>query len=80
MAEQSTEQGRPGEPEAGRKETQSPKTQPAGLIAMIPNQVLPEESKRHLWAARREFLLAMRSLTDAALGRLESLARARRKA
>ncbi len=77
MAEQRPEQETP---EAKRREAREAETRPAGLIAMIPNQVLPEEGKRHLWAARREFLLAVRSLANASVGMLESVTKGRRRA
>lgn len=42
-------------------------TPSAGLIALLPDWIVPEEGKRHLWQARREALLAARSLVAAAL-------------
>ena len=42
-------------------------------------QLLPVEAKAHFKAARKETLLAMRSLLDAAIGRLERSEEARGK-
>ncbi len=41
---------------------------------------LPEETRQHLRAARRERMLAMRSLIDAAIKRLDEGDKSRRKA
>lgn len=38
-------------------------------------QVLPEETVHHLYAAQREQLLALRSLVDTAIHRLEEMER-----
>lgn len=51
---------------------------PGGLIALIPDSILPPESKQHLWIARREMLLAGRSLVRAAVYRLQDSLRMRR--
>jgi len=42
-----------------------------GLADLLPDWILPRQSKEHLRNARREVLLAMRSIIDAAIERNE---------
>lgn len=42
-----------------------------GLADLLPDWVLPPESKQHICRARQELLMAMRSALDAAIERQE---------
>lgn len=64
------------QPRRGEKERDLPP--PSGLVALIPDSILPPEGKRHLWKARRETLLAGRSLVRAGVQQLRNRLRSRR--
>ena len=47
---------------------------PFRVIRDLRNELIPTDVRRHMLAARRENLLAMRSYLDRAIGRLETAA------
>ncbi len=61
-----------------RERAGGPKREP-GLIGLIPDSILPPEGKEHLWKARREALLAGRSLVRSAVYRLQDRSRQMRQ-
>lgn len=52
---------------------------PAFVTDLLPKHLLPVETRRHVRAARREFLLALRSWIDAMVEDLEEQERAEKR-
>ena len=52
------------EPAEGRRQA-TKEYQITGLVDLLPDWMLPQEGKQHVRAARRELLLAARSVLDA---------------
>jgi hypothetical protein len=49
-----------------------------GLVDLVPDWILPSESKQHVRNARREMLLAARGVLDACIERMDRGATVRR--
>jgi hypothetical protein len=66
-------------PVEGRSKRRSHASSTApGLLGLVPDSILPPESKQHLWNARRETLLAGRSLVRAVAQRMQQRLQATR--
>lgn len=60
-------------PPAGAAESaRDRRCQITGLADLLPDWILPQESKQHIRNARKEMLLAARSVLDAAIARQEA--------
>lgn len=70
MIEHERDQEAPGAEEPGRARRAGCRI--TGLSDLLPDWILPPEGKQHMRNARKELLMAARSMLDAAIARQEA--------
>ena len=72
MIEHDRDQNAASQDAAAGDETRHRQYRVSGLADLLPDWILPPEGKQHIRNARKEVLLAARSVLDAAIERQES--------